>query len=204
MNRTAIISLALIVVISGTLTGCGPAGYLTWLFLGDAKTVEVPADFEGLPERRVAIVVYTDMGVQYEYSHARLGLSMAIGSELKKHVDGVTFVDPQRVVTYQDENVHWESMDRAKLGQILGADYVLYVALDEYTMREPGSINLFRGRIVDVARTNMMIELSGPEEKLEAFTDLVRPYGIRELARTGVIAMPRGKQKNGQDKTQDD
>jgi acetolactate synthase-1/3 small subunit len=54
--------------------------------------------------------------------------------------------------------------------------------------------NLFRGRVVDVARSSVMIELSGPEEKLEAFIDLARPYGIRELARTGVIAMPRGQQ----------
>ncbi len=60
-------------------------------------------------------------------------------------------------------------------------------------------VGLFRGRVVDVARNSMMVELSGPEEKLEAFIDLVRPYGIRELARTGVIAMQRGvqaKEKN--------
>jgi acetolactate synthase-1/3 small subunit len=53
-------------------------------------------------------------------------------------------------------------------------------------------VNLFRGRVVDVARTSLLIELSGPEEKMEAFVDLVRPYGIRELARTGILAMPRG------------
>jgi acetolactate synthase I/III small subunit len=55
-------------------------------------------------------------------------------------------------------------------------------------------VNLFRGRVVDVARKNIVAELSGPEEKLEAFIDLVRPYGIGELARTGVIAMTRGTQ----------
>jgi acetolactate synthase-1/3 small subunit len=54
--------------------------------------------------------------------------------------------------------------------------------------------NLFRGRVVDVARKSIVAELSGPEEKLEAFIDLVRPYGIGELARTGVIAMTRGTQ----------
>jgi len=59
-----------------------------------------------------------------------------------------------------------------------------------------GLCNLFRARVVDVARSSLMVELSGTEDKLEAFTDLVRPYGIRELARTGVIAMPRGEQKN--------
>ena len=53
-------------------------------------------------------------------------------------------------------------------------------------------VDLFRGRVVDVARTSLMVELAGPEDKLEAFTDMVRPYGIRELARTGVIAMNRG------------
>lgn len=55
-------------------------------------------------------------------------------------------------------------------------------------------VNLFRGRVVDVARNSLLVELSGPEQKIEAFVDLIRPYGIRELARTGVIAMPRGAQ----------
>jgi len=54
--------------------------------------------------------------------------------------------------------------------------------------------NLFRGRIVDVARDSLLIELAGAEEKIEAFIDLMRDYGIKELARTGVIAMSRGTQ----------
>jgi len=56
-------------------------------------------------------------------------------------------------------------------------------------------VSLFRGRIVDVARDSLMIELTGTEEKLEAFVELVKPYGVEELARTGVIAMARGTQK---------
>ena len=53
--------------------------------------------------------------------------------------------------------------------------------------------NLFRAKVVDVANDRIMIELSGAEDKIEAFIDLVKPYGIVELARTGVIAMPRGR-----------
>lgn len=52
--------------------------------------------------------------------------------------------------------------------------------------------NVFRAKVVDVSEDQMMIELSGTENKLEAFIELARPYGIVELARTGVIAMPRG------------
>jgi acetolactate synthase I/III small subunit len=57
-------------------------------------------------------------------------------------------------------------------------------------------VELFRGRIVDVAPDSLMIELSGTEEKLESFSDLMAPYGIEELARTGVIAMARGVQRS--------
>ena len=53
-------------------------------------------------------------------------------------------------------------------------------------------INIFRGRVVDVSSKSIMIQLTGPEDKMEAFIECCRPYGIKEVARTGVIAMPRG------------
>lgn len=52
---------------------------------------------------------------------------------------------------------------------------------------------LFRGKVVDVAADSVVVELAGPEDKLEGFIEQARPYGIRELARTGVIALERGK-----------
>lgn len=51
---------------------------------------------------------------------------------------------------------------------------------------------IFRGRIVDVGQEELMIEISGQEKKIEAFIELMRPYGIRDLARTGRIALVRG------------
>ena len=51
--------------------------------------------------------------------------------------------------------------------------------------------DVFRGRIVDVGAEEVTIEISGQERKIEAFIDLVRPYGITELVRTGRIAMVR-------------
>jgi acetolactate synthase-1/3 small subunit len=50
---------------------------------------------------------------------------------------------------------------------------------------------IFRGRIVDVAPEEVMVEISGQEKKIEAFIDLMRPFGIVELVRTGRIAMVR-------------
>jgi len=60
-------------------------------------------------------------------------------------------------------------------------------------------VNLFRGKVVDISKNSLMVELSGPEEKIEAFVELIEPYGIKEMARTGVIAMPRGHQTMRED-----
>jgi acetolactate synthase-1/3 small subunit len=52
-------------------------------------------------------------------------------------------------------------------------------------------VEIFRGRIVDVDHEHVMIEISGQESKLTAFVELMRPFGIIELARTGRIALSR-------------
>ena len=55
-------------------------------------------------------------------------------------------------------------------------------------------VNIFRGTVVDVADSSVIVEITGKEDKVEDFIELMKPYGIRELARTGVIAMARGLQ----------
>jgi len=52
-------------------------------------------------------------------------------------------------------------------------------------------IEIFRGKVVDVSPKSLMVEVSGPESKIEAFIEVCRPYGIKSVARTGTIAMPR-------------
>jgi acetolactate synthase-1/3 small subunit len=58
-------------------------------------------------------------------------------------------------------------------------------------------VEMFRGNVVDISRESLMVEISGRENKIEAFIDLMRPYGILELARTGRIALVRGQLGQG-------
>ncbi|MGW8256864.1 MAG: acetolactate synthase small subunit [Thermoguttaceae bacterium] len=51
---------------------------------------------------------------------------------------------------------------------------------------------IFRGRAVDLTLDTVIIEISGEEKKIEAFIELMRPFGIQEVIRTGRIAMVRG------------
>jgi acetolactate synthase-1/3 small subunit len=54
-------------------------------------------------------------------------------------------------------------------------------------------VDIFRGNIIDVSRESIIVEVTGNASKLRAFEDLVKPYGVRELVRTGKVALPRGK-----------
>lgn len=51
--------------------------------------------------------------------------------------------------------------------------------------------DIFRGKIIDVDHSSLTIELTGTSDKIEALLDLLKPFGIRELVRTGKIAIAR-------------
>ncbi len=52
--------------------------------------------------------------------------------------------------------------------------------------------NVFRANIVDVGKSSLTIEVTGTESKIAGMEDLLRAYGIKEIIRTGIIAMSRG------------
>ena len=87
-----------------------------------------------------------------------------------------------------------------KVTDFQDADYVsremvlVKVNADERTREEVlRMIEIFRGRVVDVSPKSYVVEITGNEEKVRAFLTLVRPLGIKELVRTGSVAMMRGE-----------
>src|ERR671930_1285021 len=54
-------------------------------------------------------------------------------------------------------------------------------------------VEIFRGKIIDVTRRSLIVEVTGTWEKIEAFERMVRPFGLVEMARTGEIAISRGR-----------
>lgn len=53
-------------------------------------------------------------------------------------------------------------------------------------------VNIFRAKIIDVSHRSMIIEATGDEDKIDAIIQLLRQFGIKELARTGKVSMVRG------------
>jgi acetolactate synthase-1/3 small subunit len=52
--------------------------------------------------------------------------------------------------------------------------------------------NIFRAKILDVSKDSMVVEITGTPDKIDAFKSIVDPYGIIQIARTGISALPRG------------
>ncbi len=97
---------------------------------------------------------------------------------------------------------------RKQLGKILTVVKVIDVSSMNYVERDLMLIKVrststqrveiaqliesFRGRLVDISPDSLIAEVSGQEGKIEAFIELMRPYGIVEMARSGRIALVRG------------
>jgi len=79
-------------------------------------------------------------------------------------------------------------------GQPIVARDLMLVSISAPPEKRPEIVSLiemFKGKVVDIGQKTLMVEVSGPESKIEAFINACKPYGIKSVARTGTIAMPR-------------
>jgi len=138
--------------------------------------------------------------------------SLAVGETDDKTLSRMTFV-----VVGDDRVLEQVRKQLIKVVTVVRVDDISsqdYVERDLMLLKisaPPGSkrtevrelVEIFRGRIVDVGPEEVMIEISGREQKIVAFIDRMRPYGIVELVRTGRIAMVRGVPRDTKPKEED-
>jgi len=53
-------------------------------------------------------------------------------------------------------------------------------------------VDVYRAHVVDVTNESLIVEITGTEDKINSFVDVMRPFGISEMVRTGIVAMARG------------
>jgi acetolactate synthase I/III small subunit len=129
--------------------------------------------------------------------------SLAVGETEDPHLSRITVVvmGDDRVLEQIRKQLE-KIVTVVRVGDISGEDFVerdlMLIKVDALPTQRAdirGLVQDFRGRIVDVGPEQMMVEISGQEKKVEAFIELMRPYGIRELARTGRIALVRSSRQ---------
>ncbi len=130
--------------------------------------------------------------------------SLAVGETEDTNLSRMTFVvvGDDRVLAQVRKQLE-KIVTVVRVDDVSAQDHVERDLMLLKVMAPPGSkrseirelVEIFRGRIVDVGEEEIMIEISGRENKIEAFINRMRPYGIMELVRTGRIAMVRGKNR---------
>jgi acetolactate synthase-1/3 small subunit len=131
--------------------------------------------------------------------------SLAVGETEDPHLSRMTFVvhgddaELEQVRKQLDKIVTVVQVQDISSEDFVERDLMLIKVKADGPRRSEVSqlVDMFRGRVVDISANSLMVEISGQERKIEAFIELMRPYGIVELARTGRIALVRGQPGKG-------
>ena len=129
--------------------------------------------------------------------------SLAVGASERKGLSRLTFVVTGDQYTVEQATRHLEKLiDVVKVSNISEEDVVARELALIKVRTTPTNrseileiINLFRAKVVDVGALSLVVETTGEEDKIDALYDLLRPFGILELMRTG-----RGGHGAGQDR----
>ena len=127
--------------------------------------------------------------------------SIAVGHSELPHLSRMTIVvDGSTTMVEQVRKQLDKTIDVVKVSDITGDDIIareLALIKVKATAANRSEImqivDIFRANIVDVAADSVTIEVTGDEEKINSLFNLLRGFGVREVARTGRIAMTRGE-----------
>lgn len=129
--------------------------------------------------------------------------SLCVAETLDPKVSCMTLVTKgnNAIIEQVTKQLH-KLIDLIKVSDISDSEYVeremvlIRVKAEAQTRAEVlRVIDIFRGKVVDVSPNSYAVEITGPESKIKAVIDLLRPIGIKEVIRTGTIAMARAPKK---------
>jgi acetolactate synthase-1/3 small subunit len=135
--------------------------------------------------------------------------SIAVGSSESTGLARVTFVvDGSLTMVEVRKQLLAKIVEIVKVADITEEDIVVRELALIKVKASAGSsrseiiqiVDIFRADIVDVSQDTLTIEVTGTENKVNSLMDLIRPFGIKEIARTGRIAMTRGSPLFGEEK----
>jgi hypothetical protein len=126
--------------------GCNILEFPFYVLFGSTSTT-VKAEYTGLKNKRVALVVSGQPGIDFEYPYARMDVALASAQVISRHVENVTFVEQEKIDKFQQTDFDWYVLPMSEIADKFDAQQVLYLELIQFTLVETDSVNLLRGRI---------------------------------------------------------
>lgn len=128
-----------------TAAGCNIAAWAAHGAAGGKRTYHVKAQYLGLENQRVAVMVAADEYTLFQAPGAPLKVSRAVSSRIAANVPGVTVVPPRDVMKFQQENPYWTAVPYGELVAKLDVDRIVLIDLIEYRTHEPGNAHVWQG-----------------------------------------------------------
>lgn len=141
MDSRPITIFCLVALVLG-LAGCQSLGYGK-----KEKLIDVSAQYTGLADKRVAVVVSTNDHTAFNYPKARAIITNEVSRRIMTNVPGAQVSDPKEVLVWQDENAYWATRPPSMLIRQLNVDRLVLVEVGEYRTHEPGDKHVLRGVI---------------------------------------------------------
>lgn len=137
--------------------------------------------------------------------------SISVGRTEKEGISKMTFVvdvEDHRKLEQLTKQLH-KQIDVLKITDlsdkaIVARELALIKIVSNASVRNEvqGIIEPFRAAVIDVSKDSLSVQVTGKPEKIEALIELLRPYGIKDIARTGLTAFSRGQQPQAAELTQ--
>ncbi|NEQ54635.1 MAG: hypothetical protein F6K11_31635 [Leptolyngbya sp. SIO3F4] len=124
-----------------TLTGCQ-----LWALAGGAaqnfeyqKKIEVLAEYQGLQDKKVAILIDMDPALSYEFAGLDFTIADMCARRIAENVPGALVVNPRYVIDWQYRTPQWNAMGYGDIAEMMGVDRIVHVDLYEYRLNPPGN-----------------------------------------------------------------
>ena len=159
-GRLLTLTLAVLLVVTGCHTS-----------VHDPKDYDVTAQYTGLDNQSVAVIVGASDHTRYRHPNASRQIAREVSRRITLNVPEVTVIDPDRILAWQEQNPYWTARTPGQLIAALGVDRLVMVELGEYRMTDPGDTNVKRGVI---SATINVVEADAPDPDDYAFSTPLR------------------------------
>ncbi|MDZ4829558.1 MAG: hypothetical protein SGJ09_05085 [Phycisphaerae bacterium] len=124
------------------------------------KKIEVLAQYEGLENRSVAVVVHADASTLYEYPTAGAMIAGNVAFRIQSNVKGVSVLAPATVIQWQYQTPAWTTLPYGQVADELGVERVVFIDIYEFRLNPPGNQYVWDGL---AAATVGIIERDGTD-----------------------------------------
>jgi len=135
--------------------GCGMGG-------GAQQAYPVPAEYLGLANKKVAIVVFAMPATVDEFSGSREEISAFIINQMHQHMPTTNVMDPQRVIEWQNNTINWFGLSEMDIGKHFQVDRVLSIQILEYSTKKTIGYSDLQGHI---RAQSKIVEVDAPDRK---------------------------------------